>query len=500
MQRMNKPLQWIALGAVLLVIGTTMFIRQPFMMERLGWTHISTSHEDQDKEETENRLTREARKSYQVNCMNLATHPQTSISSSLDDCYQSLLANFSSQLLNDVSSLLFTPHFTASQATKIVTTLDKMNEAGQQASVTRLAAQMGYKGDMAVWERQELVRIDQGKVSLHTEDGYDPAVGKPLLNQLVRQLPTIGNLQLDIWFAHAILASPLSMNSVNSINEVNANRAVRVVPPQYSGNLIYHGGRIIDGIANVYLIFWEDAAVQRIGPKYISLAEQFIKDVGRTPLYANLKQYRNSAGQYPVTARLADATLITSHFPADVVALQAAGKDPFSSPKWDQEIERVAMAHHWNMYDYHNLFILFPTMSSSLCGWHGFLTINGQIGSPRAFVTYPFDTKGKQVCTDVPHSPNHDPAADVAVDTLGHEIMEAVSDPYLNAWYAGNSAKPDSSEEMADKCAYSPPGIDDSKYYGINPQTGGNITWNGHIYMLQPEYSNFRHGCVWAGP
>ena len=50
----------------------------------------------------------------------------------------------------------------------------------------------------------------------------------------------------------------------------------------HAGDLTYGGGHVIDGVANVYLIYCVDDSVQPFGPKYVSLTEQFVKDFGRS--------------------------------------------------------------------------------------------------------------------------------------------------------------------------------------------------------------------------
>ncbi|HEX3643787.1 MAG TPA: hypothetical protein VHV10_21060, partial [Ktedonobacteraceae bacterium] len=112
-------------------------------------------------------------------------------------------------------------------------------------------------------------------------------------------------------------------------------------------------------------------------------------------------------------------------------------------------------------------------------------------------VTYPY-YQGKLNCPLLQRLPNHDPAADTAVKVLSHELSEAASDPYEDGWYSG---KDSGTGEMGDKCeGYAVAGgFLNSKYLGIDLKTKGNVIWNGHAYAIQPEYDNFRHGCVLAG-
>jgi len=510
MRKIAKPVKWGVLIAALLVIGTTLFTEQPLTKQRQQLTHVDTSYGDWDKDEIEeDQGAAEANHDYWADCVNLAhqqaTRPQTPIPSFLDDCYQSLLAKFSSQLLNDITSLLFTPQFTANQATKLVITLKKMSGSNQQPSVARLTVQMGYKGDAHTWERQELMRIDQSKVDPKVVEGYNAAIDKPLLDQLVKEQPsTVSNQKLDAWFTYAIMTTQPETPTMNSINWPQYILPPRVVPANTTENMTYHGGAVLDGIVNIYLIYWIDATYQPASPKYVSLTSQFLNSVGHSPLYANLMQYTDSHGRYPTSARLADTFTDTQPFPQQLVAARKApnfgdsSNIAFITPFLKQEIQKVAALRHWNIQDYHNLFFILPTMNWG-CGWHSYLydKIQHRFGSTYAVATYPLDTKGLHFCYAMQQTPNNDPAADNVIHTLEHELTEAVSDPYWHSWYA----KEYLTGEIADICSGPSSGVFfDPKYFGINPKTKANMILNRHAYIVQPQYSNHRHGCVLQGP
>jgi len=257
--------------------------------------------------------------------------------------------------------------------------------------------------------------------------------------------------------------------------------------------MVYGSGHVIDGKANVYLVFWIDATFQPASPLFVSLAEQFVQDVGQSPLYANISQYHDAQNLHPTCSVLAGTFIDTRPFPPNLVAAWKNGagnvnqSDNFSESIWRNELASVAVQQGWNTQDYHNIFVLLPTMSWGPCGYHKTLKDGDQVGSPWAYISFPYDkSKGQERCADAPQSPNNDPTADITVDTLSHELMEAVSDPLLNAWRAHGF-------EVADKCQLISPAT-------INPRTHGNVTWQGHTYIIQEEYDNLQHGCVVAGP
>lgn len=405
-----------------------------------------------------------------------------------DAQYQALLGKFSNKFLND-----FVPHWlpptslSSTESARTLRDLRNMTEPSVARLVTTRYEDPYRWEDPWTWERQEVRQVDailaRGKVDQQVAKDYTPAIDKPLFDQFVDQrLPALGKEQLDTWLTNAILLAT---------HDPTYDLASVVDPAHYGGDMTYHGGPVIDGIVNIYLIFWIDASFQPASPKYGSLIEQFVQDIGQSPLYANLSQYHDSSGRYPTGARLAGTFTDTRPFPQDLVAARDASSydqsnESFPSIKWRQEIQQVAASQNWNAQDYHNLFILLPTMNWA-CGFHDNLS---RYGSPWAYISYPY-FKGQEQCMDATQSPNHDHIADVAIDTLSHEIMEAVSDPYLNGWYGGDISQPEGGE-MGDKCP-----LPDAT---VDPKTNGNVTWNGHTYLIQEEYDNVRHGCILAGP
>jgi hypothetical protein len=254
--------------------------------------------------------------------------------------------------------------------------------------------------------------------------------------------------------------------------------------------MTYGYGQVMDGVANVYLIFWIDASFQRPSPKYVSLVEQFVNDMGRSSFYANLVQYRNGFGLHPTGARLAGTFIDTHPFPSRLVAARNAPNykslknNRTATAAWRQEVQKVADSRKWSTQNYHNLFILLPTMSWD-CGSHSYLTINQLQGSPYAVVPYPY-TNRRELCALTQQSPNQDHSADITINNISRQIMAASSNPYGNGWSSSNG-------DIASKCHF-------ISRATIDPKTKGNVIWQGHTYLIQEEYDNYRHGCVLKGP
>jgi hypothetical protein len=261
--------------------------------------------------------------------------------------------------------------------------------------------------------------------------------------------------------------------------------------------MTYHGGHVIDGTANIYLIFWIDPTFQSPSAKYVSLITQFIKDAGRSSYYVNLLQYVDSSTRCPTDAQLAGTYVDTQPFPQNVLANQ---KNPKADPKVvhsvndqaiRQKIATVAAEKHWGTQNYHNVFIMLPILSeSSTCGTHDWLHTgaNGlQRGSPFIFIPYlQPKVQGKLWC-DITLSPNNDPSTDKAIYALSNMLIGTITAPYADSW---SDAK---HKDLAGKCISPvPPQID--------PKTKGNVNWQGHNYVVSEAYNNLRQGCVLKGP
>jgi len=485
MRRIAKLAKWGIPIVVLHLIAEVLFIGQPAII-MAGTSKTSPA--------------------YWSNCVKLAhqqvTHPQTPEPMTLDDCYQSLLAKFGVQFLNDVTDI----------PVNLFSDLQAMKKVNQQPSVGKVLVQEKYSGDIYGWERQELTFVGQTKVDPQVVKGYNAAIDKPLFDQFVKQqLPIASNQKMDQWFTRAVLAAQASNRTSNIWPRYNPDPSIAHASPP--GDITYHGGNVIDGTVNVYLIFWIDASFQPASPKYVSLIEQFVKDLDRSPLYANLMQYTDSLGRSPTGVRLAGTIMDTRPFPQELLDARSSptysptdtSKLGVSTSIWQQEIQNVAAKQGWKAQDrsrdYHNLFILLPTLNWQ-CGSHLYMQdkTTGRAASPYAFVSYPY-YKNQQGCPGISVSPNNDHATDLVIDSLSHELIESVTDPFLDGWRGSKSATSEMSgaNEMGDICLNLPKSVD-AKFYQIDLRTHGNVTWHGHTYAIQPEYDNYRHGCMWEGP
>jgi hypothetical protein len=114
------------------------------------------------------------------------------------------------------------------------------------------------------------------------------------------------------------------------------------------------------------------------------------------------------------------------------------------------------------------------------CGWHTHAPIGG------ADIKYSFvgNPGGSAAClVQTSTSPNENADADGMASIVAHELVEAVTDPDLNAWYDSRGY------ENADKCAWTfgtqSTAANGSKY---------NLTLNGRNYLIQQNWLNANGG------
>jgi Phosphate-induced protein 1 conserved region len=118
---------------------------------------------------------------------------------------------------------------------------------------------------------------------------------------------------------------------------------------------------------------------------------------------------------------------------------------------------------------------------SQYCGWHTYTTINSK-AVKYSFVGNPL-LIAPSGCGVRNPSPNGDGGADAMASVIFHELVEAVSDPQLNAWYDTRGY------ENGDKCAWT---------YGttFTAPNGGtaNVLLGSRYFLIQRNWVNANGG------
>ena len=281
-----------------------------------------------------------------------------------------------------------------------------------------------------------------------------------------------------------LLLSPMLLLAMVALMPTNTFAASQHHAPHFfvkgsrfaGNNLAYHGGPVMNGTANVYAIFWEPTGA--VQSNYNSLILRYFNDVNGQGLYHINTQYHDSAGRYPSAEHLVTSWVDTGAYP----------ESPLLDSDIQSEVSRAQRANGWSS-SIHNIFFVFLQSNQDLCfdssysqcASNTFCAYHNYFGSSTIYSAMPY---AASFYCNPGSSPNNNDA-DQTINVTSHEQMEAATDPLLNAWYDS------SGNENGDKCAWT---------FGPLNSSGGDVSWNGHSYIVQKEWNNHISGCSLTGP
>lgn len=242
------------------------------------------------------------------------------------------------------------------------------------------------------------------------------------------------------------------------------------------GNLQYNGGLVEQAGSTNYAIFWEPTG-STVSPTYNSLIQRFFGDVGGSSLYGVASQYyqvvNGTRSTITNSSSLGGSWVDTAAYPAPVL----------TDADIQNEVTRAMSVNGWTGGVGHEFFVFTASGETSCslpfcsetyyCAYHSNFT--GGNGSDILYASQPYPSGTLVTSCSTPTSPNHDLAADSTINVISHEMMETVTDPNLDAWYDVIG------QEIGDKCNFT---------FGKQGADGGDITMNGHRYLVQEEWSN----------
>lgn len=117
---------------------------------------------------------------------------------------------------------------------------------------------------------------------------------------------------------------------------------------------------------------------------------------------------------------------------------------------------------------------------TNYCGWHTYTTISGA-NIKYSFVGNPGTSSACAAQTT--SSPNGDVGVDAAISVIAHELVEAASDPNLNAWYDSRGY------ENADKCAWT-----FGTTYTVGNGSKANMKLGSRDFLIQRNWLNANGG------
>ena len=290
-------------------------------------------------------------------------------------------------------------------------------------------------------------------------------------------IPLLALALLIMTLAGPLNASAASISLTGAHLAKTKNVHVNLVQPNAS-NLLYNGGPVMGGTANIFAIFWEPTG-SFVSSGYNSLIQRYFGDIGGSTLYRNNTQYRDSGGHFASNARLAGTFVDTAAYPSN----------PISDGQVQAEVSHAQAVNHWTS-SIDNIFFVFTAknenicIDSQTCSFTTFCAYHNFFGTNTIYAAMPYAGTSLAGC-GTPVTPNHNIDADSTINVTSHEENEAATDPLLNAWFdsAGN--------EIGDKCNFN---------FGPTLSSGGDVVFNGHPYIVQKEWDNAKRACELAGP
>jgi hypothetical protein len=263
-------------------------------------------------------------------------------------------------------------------------------------------------------------------------------------------------------------------------------------------NLDYQGGTVMHS-SKTFAIYWVPSGFS-VSTNYESLINRYLSDVatdsGRTTnVYSAATQFYDAAGPIDYSSTFGGSYVDTDPFPPSGCDDSYHGhKDAvcLTDQQIQDELQTVLSAKSWHGGASTMFFVMTPNGVGSCfdstatdcttidyCAYHGFFTDSNS--EPVIYGNEPYDATIPN-CWDGT-SPNSDDA-DATINTISHEHNEAITDPFLDAWWNF-----DSGQENGDNCAW---------VFGDPVTPGGdyNQVINGHHYWLQEEWSNDGSDCV----
>ncbi len=243
-----------------------------------------------------------------------------------------------------------------------------------------------------------------------------------------------------------------------------------------STDMTYGGGPVMVGAVKVYTIFWQPAG-RTFSKNYKSLLQRFFNDFGQTSVFNIIHQYKDNQGNNPQSVSLGGTWTDTRAYPSRGFVTDADLRN---------EAVRAAQTKGWSA-NLSSIFFVYTTADeivcfdssqsgcsdTSFCAYHD--------GFNRSGTTYLYGSIPDERGCGITGSPNNDISADGSIDSSSHELMEAMSDALPSSGWSNPQVG-----EIGDPCAHT---------YGPTDSNGGDVSANGHSYLIQPEYSNAVSDC-----
>jgi hypothetical protein len=291
---------------------------------------------------------------------------------------------------------------------------------------------------------------------------------------------------------------------------INSAGAPGAPPP--TAALLYHGGPVMTGLLQFYVIFWQPSTLQSgaattLSSGYKTVETSLVRNYPGHDISAiNTQYYQGSSPRTYIGGNglLAASITDTSPYPASQCDA-SIGPNCITDAQLQAHIASLMTAQGWTG-GLNKMFLVFTSSGEGscfdtsvnscstetnvpfpyFCAYHSYFNTN------TVYSNEPYGNPNS--CLGSGTQPNKGVGgveADPATTAASHEITEAITDPLLNAWYDSSGS------EIGDLCAYD---------YGTNTWDPAgrsllaNQFWGGRYFELQTEYNNHTSSCVLAGP
>ncbi|MFL5865426.1 MAG: hypothetical protein ACJ780_32440 [Solirubrobacteraceae bacterium] len=274
--------------------------------------------------------------------------------------------------------------------------------------------------------------------------------------------------------------------------------------------VVYHGGAVMRNVT-IHTIFWAppgyhfDESPGGGAPGYVALIQQFLTDVAHdsgstSNVFSLLNEFADGSGsgRYQIHYDPAvDSVTDTHAYPA--VKRQCPSPAGVVTCVTDLQVQReintlIGSGHAADRGLSNVYFVLLPPdvdecITIGSCGTSAFGGYHSAFSLGSGLTIYsPIPDPQIELTPSPGSDPQGNPEAEVTIDTLAHEAVEAITDPIGTGWMDPNGF------ETADKCENGPQqgaplgyASDGSPY---------NQIIDGHQYLIQDIWSNARGGCV----
>jgi hypothetical protein len=223
-----------------------------------------------------------------------------------------------------------------------------------------------------------------------------------------------------------------------------------------SSNLVDHGGAVL-ATSTTYAIYWGTQSA--FSPDLQTGMDALLSGLGGSSYLGIGQQYMRGAP-------------ISTVFGGDFADTSLPPKSAPNSAALGAEVCKLFPAP-----DPNGIYVVFTSNAPNInyCAWHNKTTCNGVTFQ----VAYVPNQELLPNCSPLTVSNlncnGYSAGTVTAADSVAHEVMEAITDPHIDAWYDANRL------EVADKCEYN--------------YAACVALPNGSSWQIQQEWSNALGGC-----